>query len=115
MFCYFGEASRLWQVSNDAKHIISGILSRIPKGSLSITKDMIVGILPLFWLEDKKKKLMCNTGLTGAGGGGTALGLVLAGACMRAAGKTNRTCRKGCKLVQVGAQMGDTPQISECF
>lgn len=43
-----GEGGRLWQVSNDAKHIISGILSRIRKGSLSIVKDMIVGILTLF-------------------------------------------------------------------
>lgn len=68
---YFGEASQLWQVSNDAKHVISGILSRIRKGSLSITKDMIVGILPLFWLGDKKKKKkerkMSNTGSTGEG------------------------------------------------
>lgn len=29
--------------------------------------------------------------------------------------KNKQDRRKRCKLVQVGVQMGDTPQISECY
>ena len=53
-FCVTISRTPLWCVSKDAKHHISGILSRIPKGSLSITKIWLL-VFCLYFCYEKRR------------------------------------------------------------
>lgn len=66
-FCVTISRTPLWYVSRDAKHHISGILSRIRKGSLSITKIWLLVFCYYFCYETENMSNVhcCRPSLTG--------------------------------------------------